>query len=112
VGVRSLDGANDFVGSYKEEPVFEVFVLGLINQIGFYSPNPTKWISLARKCNFNQPAILDDAVSLDEGGPIAEWYIYPMLLQWLVHNVPQGVELHLSEKDMPFLHYKVPPSSS
>ena len=114
VGVRSIDEANDFVGSHQEEePVYEAFVLGLINQVSFYPPDPNRWVSMARKCNFDHPAILDDKISLDEGGPIAEWYIYPMLLKWLVHNAPQGVELHLNEKDITFLHYEVPsPSSS
>ena len=105
-GVSSVEGAKEFVASNQEEEViYEAFLIGLIGQADFFPPDPDVWVSMAKKCNFDHPAILNDSIDLEEGGPISEWYIYPKLLRWLVQNGANENNLHLTDSDRPFLAY-------
>ncbi|WP_413208460.1 hypothetical protein [Rhodospirillum sp. A1_3_36] len=109
IGIEDVEGANYFVNSNQEEEfVYEAFLLGLVHQTAFYPSDPNLWLSMARKCNFDHPAILDENIDITEGGPLVDWYIYPKLVQWLVKNSPDGRKLNLNKIDKCFLYFKIP----
>ena len=103
------DDAKYFIESHQQQEfVYEAFIRGLISQADFYPINPDLWLEMACWCNFNDPAILDNRLNVNEGGPVADWYIYPKLLKWLVANKVGLDVLHFSDTDMVFLHYDLP----
>lgn len=103
-GIDTTEDARRFINeSQEEEPVYEAFLYGLIRQSIFYPVEPEVWVEMARRCNFNHPAILDKSSELPQGGPVSEWYIYPKLLRWLLQHRASEFVLNLTEDDQKFL---------
>jgi hypothetical protein len=109
VGIYSKKDAEEFVASYQEEEqILEHFLSGLINQSMFYPVSPNKWMQMAKLCNYDHPAILDECIDLPEGGPVNDWYIYPRFIKWLHKNAPNVSNLDFGERDQVFLNYEMP----
>lgn len=109
VGVCSQSDALEFLNSFQEEEqIYEHFLTGLISQSEFYPVATGKWLKVAKLCNYNHPAILDEAVDLTEGGPVNDWYIYPKFIKWLVKNTPSQIDLEFDRQDQEFLECDIP----
>jgi len=109
VGVCNQKDALKFLKSFQEEEqIYEHFLTGLISQSVFYPVEVNKWLNVARLCNYNHPAILDERIDLTEGGPVSDWYIYPKFIKWLIKNAPNKTGLDLDKQDQDFLDCVIP----